>query len=359
MKRVFFAVALLAASARCARQERAEPPPPARTSDTARSGGQVVSELDDQIRSVFQAKDAAYWFGSDGHGVYRWVGEGKPLVRFTTEDGLSGNQIRSIQQDRAGNLFVLAEGGVSMFDGRGFRKLIPLDPSKSEWRLGPDDLWFAGESDTGAVYRWDGASLHRLTFPATEAGDAHNAAHPRSKYPNAKYSPYDVYTIFKDSNGRLWFGTAVLGACRYDGSSFVWVGAGENGSFGVRSIVEDKDGKFWLSNCLHRFAEGPAPTRAGDLPHYRKEPGLATHTDPYSVFVSTLRDQDGVLWMATLGGGVFRYDGTAWTHFPVTNDGKPMWLFQIDRDLDGRVWLGTQGHGVYRFDGAAFTRVRL
>ena len=58
------------------------------------------------------------------------------------------------------------------------------------------------------------ASLHRLAFPATAAGDAHNAAYPRSKYPNAKYSPYDVYTISKDSKGRLWFGTSNLGACR-------------------------------------------------------------------------------------------------------------------------------------------------
>ncbi len=100
------------------------------------------------------------------------------------------------------------------------------------------------------------------------------------KFP--KYSPYDVYTIFRDSKGHLWFGTSTLGACRYDGTSFAWTGHGENGSFGVRSIVEDKDGKFWLSNAMSRFAEEPNAAAEPGSPRFRKEQGIATDSDPYS-----------------------------------------------------------------------------
>src|SRR6185369_10410464 len=147
---------------------------------------------------------------------------------------------------------------------------------------------------------------------------------------------YDVYTTFKDSKGRLWFGTSMLGACRYDGSTFAWAGTGENGSFGVRSIVEDKDGKFWLSNTKSRFAEDPtpppAPTEpAAAAPRYRKELGIATDADPFSVFISAVKDKDGNLWLATLGAGVFRYDWTKMTHFPVTHDGKPIRGFSVYR----------------------------
>ena len=315
----------------------------------------IAVALDERIFCIFQAKDSAYWFGSDGQGVYRY--DGKEFVRFTTEQGLASNSIRGIQEDPSGNIFVCCEpGGVSRFDGHGFSRLTALDPSKSEWMLGPDDLWFPGGQDSGVVFRWDGTSLHRLAFPRTEAGEAHIAAHPRSRYPNANYSPYDVYTIFKDSRGHLWFGTGMLGACRYDGTSFVWTGHGENGSFGVRSIVEDKDGKFWLSNTVSRFAEDPNAADQPGTPRYRKEPGIATDADPYSVFMSSVRDKDGVLWMATLNGGVFRYDGTKWTHFPVTYDDKPIWVYSIYRDRQDALWLGTHEHGVYRFNGRAFEK---
>ena len=162
----------------------------------------------------------------------------------------------------------------------------------------------------------------------------------------------------------VWFGTASLGACRYDGSSFVWVGHGENANFGVRSIVEEKDGRFWLSNCVSRFAEEPPSQEppspaAGEPARYRKEPGIATDADPYSTFMSTTRDKDGVLWMATLGAGVFRYDGTKWTHFPVKDDDKPIWVYSIYQDRQGVLWLGTQEHGVYKFNGTAFEKFKL
>jgi ligand-binding sensor domain-containing protein len=361
----FIAFSLVAALSACAQQDagrvtragspREQHAVPRGQGSPIAAGGETVSALDKAIWIVFQAKDSAYWFGSDGQGVYRY--DGKELVRFTTVQGLSSDRVRGIQEDRSGNIFVCSEpGGVSKFDGRGFTRLTALDSSKSEWKLGPDDLWFPGGQDSGVVYRWDGTSLHRLAFPKTQAGEAHIAAIPRSKYPNAKYSPYDVYTIFKDSKGHLWFGTTVLGACRYDGTSFAWAGHGENGSFGVRSIVEDRDGKFWLSNCVSRFAEDPNAAAEPGAPRYRKEPGIATDADPYSVFMSTVRDKDGVLWIATLGAGVWRYDGAKWTHFPVTHDDKPIWVYSIYRDGQDGLWLGTQEHGVYKFNGKTFEK---
>jgi ligand-binding sensor domain-containing protein len=302
---------------------------------------------------MLQGRDSAYWFGSDGQGVYRWRGEGEVLERLTKEEGLPSDHIRGIQEDRSGNIFVCTEpGGVARFNGQGFTPLTAREPSESVWALQPDDLWFPAGQDTGAVFRWDGTALHRLAFPATPAGDAHYAELPRAQFPNAKYSPYDVYTIAKDGAGRLWFGTANLGACCFDGTTFTWVGTGENGSFGVRSIFEERQGVFWLSNNIHRYVEEqPAGGAEGTAsPRFRKEPGLATSDDPHSIFMSSLRDLEGDLWLATLGLGVFRHDGTSWSHFPVLYDANPVWIQQIYMDRGGRLWLCTNEYGVYRQD---------
>lgn len=64
----------------------------------------------------------------------------------------------------------------------------------------------------------------------------------------ANISPYDIYAIYRDSHGNMWFGTGAIGACRFDGTNFDWIHEEDvtelhNGpSNGIRSIAEDKDG---------------------------------------------------------------------------------------------------------------------
>ena len=221
----------------------------------------------------------------------------------------------------------------------------------------------------------DGRALDavgKLTFPTTAAGDAHYAQLPRSKYPNAKYSPYDMYTVYKDSHGNVWFGTASLGACRYDGKTFAWVSEEElafneknNRNFGTRSIIEDSEGKFWITNTRHRFDMYPPPSvsateGAGGL-RYIKTPGLAHRADgedeDYTFIMSMAKDKAGDLWMATYGAGVWRYDGKTLTSYPVLVDGKPITVFSIYKDRQDGLWLGTHEHGVCKFNGKAFEKV--
>lgn len=178
----------------------------------------VATELDKAIFHIFQDSKGTYWFGSHGQGIYRR--DETTFAHFSADSGLCGNQIRKIQEDKFGNLYFTTFTGTSKFDGRTFVTLEvdESDRSSTEWKLEPDDLWFQGGEDSRGVYRYDGKSLRKLTFPTTAAGDAHLAKFPRSKYPNIKFSPYDVYTVSKDSRGNVWFGTSNLGACRYDGN---------------------------------------------------------------------------------------------------------------------------------------------
>jgi ligand-binding sensor domain-containing protein len=317
--------------------------------------GEIVSEMPKDLWRVFQAKDGRHWFASRTQGAFRY--DGKTITRFTKKDGLSGDDVGGVQEDKWRNLYFSTNGGISKFDGRSFTTLKPV-PS-TEWKKEPDDLWFGGGQDSSVVYRYDGRSLDRLAFPKTKAGD--DATLPRDKFPNAKYSPYDVYTIFKDSKGNVWFGTAVLGACRYDGKSFAWIPEEElrNGSFGTRSIIEYKDGKFWFSNTLYRYAVDLPPDASQ---WYRKEKGigdLSGHKQGnYDYFMSSVLGDDGAMWMAILGGEVWRYDGKSMTRYPVTEDGKHHWIFSIYKDRQGVLWLGTQAHGAYRFNGKSFEKFR-
>ena len=333
--------------------------------------GETVTELDKAIWYVFQARNNDYWFASKERGVYRY--NGKTLVNFTTKDGLATIQLGGFQEDKAGNIYITTsewDGGrrrykqsINKFDGKTFSILALPESTSSDnaWKLQPDDLWFAGAQDSGVVYRYDGKLFHRLEFPKTKDGDEHIANHPRTNYPNAKYSPYDVYSIFKDSKGNLWFGTASLGVCRYDGKSFAWLSENElrNGSFGTRSIIEDKDGSFWFSNTLHRY-DVDLSDPAG--PSFRKEEGIRDAKDPTKSpiggIMSSTVDNTGALWMATLHDGVWRYYGKSITHYPVTDGDKAITLFSIHQDNQGVLWLGTQSGGAYKLNGKTFEKFR-
>ena len=226
--RAVIALVLIAALSACtAAQDKSPPAKSAQKADSNDTEGNCcqrrdVSELGKSVMYVFQAKNNDYWFGSNDRGVYRY--DGKTIVNFTTKDGLVSNRIRGIQEDKSGNIYFTTYEGISKFDGQVLHDVErSAESAATDWKKQPDDLWFVGAPDAGVVYRYDGKSLHRLEFPKTKAGDEHIAKYPRSKFPNAKYSPYDVYTIFKDSKGNLWFGTATLGVCRYDGKSFAWL----------------------------------------------------------------------------------------------------------------------------------------
>ena len=80
---------------------------------------EIVNEIDNNIRSIYQDKKGVYWFGTNGSGVYRY--DGKTILQFTVKDGLANNQVQSIQEDLSGNIwFGTGLFGVSRFDGQTF-----------------------------------------------------------------------------------------------------------------------------------------------------------------------------------------------------------------------------------------------
>jgi ligand-binding sensor domain-containing protein len=318
--------------------------------------GDTVSEIDSCIFIIFQDKNNTFWFGSDGEGVYRT--DGKTIAHYSTKDGLCNNRIRGIQEDKSQNIYLTTIDGISKFDGQSFTTLSASASGSSitEWALHPDDLWFQGAQDSGAVYRYDGTTLHRLEFPKTKSGDEFISRFARSKYPAMVYSPYDVYSIFVDSKGYVWFGTSSLGVCRYDGKSFTWIAESDLAESPVRSIVEDKNGIFWFGNSGQAVYCYDGKT----LIDFRKEKGFGNSNDrgeetPVS-YMSIIRDNNDDLWIVTFREGVWRYDGENRTHYPIKDGNTNIALYSIYKDKLGDLWLASPEAGVYKFNGKTFEK---
>lgn len=333
------------------RSEACKKPPPL---------GTTVPTFSTNLRTIFQDSGGNYWFGSDGEGVSRY--DGKSIVRYTTKDGLPSNLVTQIQQDKLGNLFFTTYSGISKYDGKSFTTLKPvvMDAPDKGWRLHPDDLWFTWGSSEGGPSRYDGKTLYSLRFPKHHLEDAKVALGPAS-------SMYAIYTIYKDKRGHLWFGTADAGLCRYDGMTINWLyedhlaNVPAGGSFGIRSIIEDRDGILWVCNTKYRFAVSPKNTATHGLIDYKAEEGTGDLTSRLGedrlYFQSVVRGKEGDLWMMPWGGGIFRYDGKKVTNYPVKVGNKDTLMSQIFRDQRGDLWIASQTGGPYKFNGRKFEQV--
>lgn len=329
--------------------------------------GDTVKELGKHLMTMYQDKNNIFWFGSNGEGVYRY--DGMNIIHFTTKHGLCNNAVRTIQEDKENNIYFTTDGGISKFNGKIFTTLKTVNNGNpyNNWKLQPDDIWFNAPQDSGVLYRYDGKDLHRLKFPRTNAGEEFITKFPRTQFPFMTYNPYDVYTIYKDKKGNIWFGTSSLGACRYDGKFWSWFSYQELGfpdpANGMRSILEDKNGNFWFSNTLNCFtvtSNNINGEKQADLIKLQKEKGIKPSTnynkDEISFYLTATEDNSGNLWFVTYMAGVWRYDGKNLTNYIVTENEKPITLFNIYEDNKGILWVGTHENGVYKFNGETFIK---
>lgn len=302
------------------------------------------------VRAILQDRGGNYWFGSHLEGVCRFDGE--HFQCFTTADGLSDNQVRSIQEDARGTIWFDNGVGISGYSAGtilagGARRYDATDA----WKLDPGDLWFKSDGTSGfnlseltaGVYRYDGEAFTYLTLPL-----------PRER---AADDGYSLTGICRGKGGRVWLATygAVFG---FDGHELTVIDGARMGlwkdgeSPHVRCVFEDSAGRLWIGNngIGVIMIDGTRPTRLADLV------GVAAQSAqlPLRVF-SIGEDRDGCIWIGTYGTGAWRYDGRTLRHFGERDGLTTKDVMSIYRDRAGDLWLG--GKGVFRFNGTSFDRM--
>lgn len=319
-----------------------------------------VSSLDDRTWVIFQDQKDHYWFGSNGNGVI--IYNGNDLKRYTTMDGLTSNSIRGIQEDKDGHVYIETPKGVSKFNGLTFETLDINSAAVNAWQLNEDDLWFKCNGNANDIYRCDGEALYELSLPRKDLNKAFGMEVVGLGFEDMNSSPYSVYGIDKDKAGNLWIGTITAGVFRYDGSSFMWIAEPELGQLpdgrvpGVRSILEDKEGNFWLSNFVSRYKI----IKSGSTTEYEKLPGLNLDAEPLKdqlpYYNAAIADDQGQFWMAAYSRGVYSFDGSQLKNYQIKDGDTNALVVSVYQDNAGDLWLGTDNIGVFKFNGETFEK---
>lgn len=319
----------------------------------------------DQIRSMAQDNAGNIWLGTDD-GLTRY--DGKYYSHYTTEQGLNNNLILSVCIDSKENIWIGSfGGGVVKYDGKNLCTFTDSNGLVNNvvnciFEDSKGNLWFG---TAGGVTVYSGKSFTNYTI---DQGLCHNY----------------IRSIIEDNSGRIWISTNDAGISVYDGRSFSSYSEKEGLLQNhIHSLFKDKDGNIWLGSSmqtlmkfngsdfisfdLHQGGGSGADLvrtmiqdNTGNLWIGTEQEGISvfngryliTYTDKdglaSNMIRSSLLDKNGNLWFGTRGGGLTKYDGRLFTHVTKNEGLSSNRVMCIMEDEPGDMWLGTYGGYVTR-----------
>ena len=277
------------------------------------------------ITALASAADGSLWIGTSKGIAQLRDGQVRSL---TTKDGLAEGPVSSLFVDHLGNLWVVAGGNLSRFDGRTFTNFIkekdlPMRSARGVAEDGKHNLYVAGIS---SVAKFAGGKFRDMIDPnvlATDFPIGISADHEGNlwivgvrgivrrsphgtltRFPirNGKGELFGLSNLTEDRDGNLWVGT-LNGVARLEGGQFRGLGEAASDNFrsgAVGALFEDRDGNLWAggSNGLLRM-------RDDGFVVYRKSEGLPSD-EPNAIF----EDHKGRTWIGFLDGGIALMPGS-------------------------------------------------
>jgi signal transduction histidine kinase/ligand-binding sensor domain-containing protein len=272
-----------------------------------------------QIQALLRDRDGSLWIGTRDRGLLHVHG-GRTDV-FAASQGLSGNYVATLFEDREGSIWVVTDDGLDQFHGLAvvtFGAKQGLSGGYASVQAAADGtVWFAAPF---GLNRWDRGAI---TVPRTGSPKLDGKLNGES--PNS---------LFLDDRGRLWVST--IGGVGYlENDRFVQLRIASRGS--VIAFAEDAEGNIWISDVTQGLFRVSArlegqQTAWADLG--RTDFATTLVADPSKVG----------LWLGFYDGGIaYVREGQVRVTYSAKDglgDGRVHRL-QIDRD--GTLWAATDG----------------
>ena len=290
------------------------------------------------VGAFLQDKDGYLWIGSLGGGLSRY--DGKSFVLYRTENGLLGNDIRSIIQDSKGNFwFGGIRSGVCRFDGKTFTSF-----TKTEGLAGADirkiiedkagNIWIATNGGLSKLEPSKGNTGGTITNYTTNEGLSNN----------------DVSSVAEDKAGNLWF-TTLGGINKFDGKSFIHFTTKEGlANDTVNCIMQDKAGALWFGT-----RSGVSKLEGNSFINFPLQFSTANGLS-YNDVTNIIEDKSGQIWFGTRGSGLFNFDGKRFINISEYEGLSFNFIFPngIMEDRSGHLWISTTGAGANRINTSHF-----
>jgi signal transduction histidine kinase/ligand-binding sensor domain-containing protein len=307
---------------------------------------------------LYQDPDGFIWFGSWGGGLYQ-LKEKKGIKLISKE--MNAKRLPSpfmvSFEDEGENLWVGTGEGVALLNGN-----LEVQEIIAGSGLGQTGIWSLERDDLGL---WIGTRTQGVLF-ISEDEISNRTYRIQSFNPeNSLVLNRHVHQVFRDSRGWLWLG--------YEGDGIQVITNTENWMKGgparvihltegnlegnrvhsnyIRRIYEDRNGDFWIASNDRGFArlriEGEAITPDRIFSTSGNADFQIAHNDARSIH----HQNDSTFWLATYGGGIFKWvEGKEPEPYSTVNGLANNNTYGILGDEDSRfIWVSTN-NGLSRLD---------
>ncbi len=304
------------------------------------------------VRAMLQDSKGNYWFGSDQEGAALF--DGKEFTYFTFDNALKTNQVRIIQEDKMGIIWLETSDGIFSYDGQKFipRSKTDLSLANHHNTFDLNALWFSAGNKTG-FYQYENQQFSYLSLPIPQGKNG---------------ATYSINAFSKGKN-QLWIATyaAVLG---YDGQTFKTIddqflkNNKQTGLLHIRSILEDTKGRLWIGNN----GMGVVLGQGNDFVNFSAQMNLlsfnSTRDGTFSSTDGTLEhvfaiaeDNKGNIWFGDRDTGAWKYDGKTIKNYKIDPSLYSQHVWSIYENKDGTLFFTMASGGVYKFVNEGFESV--
>jgi ligand-binding sensor domain-containing protein len=263
------------------------------------------------------------------------------FITYGIEEGLIQSHVQSLVQDNYGNLWIGTIGGLSKYDGTGFKNFTQKDSLAEDW------ITVSFKSKNGNI--WHGHWGGGVTVYNTEKNLFTDLK--VEQYSNYKY----ITSITEDAFGNIWFGTENAGLFYYSQSSGTAAKLNADLSSNlVYSLLTDNSGKIWAGTSSGINIITPVEQGGG------KVSGKITLINGQSFSAkSLLAAFDNEVWAGTENFGIVRVNTNSIANnnaenaeitFITTESGLTSNNIKtLYRDNKNNIWIGTKDKGVIQF----------
>lgn len=279
------------------------------------------------IDAITQDREGNMWFGSFAGGASKYKND--LFINFNEKHGLVNNTVMAIFKDSKDNFWLGTwGGGVSRFNYNESKRTDSVAFTNYSQKEGLiyNNIWSITEDKKGNI--WLGTSASGISV------------FDGKKFTNYHYKQglhgIRIPAMLTDRKGNVWIANE-NGVDMYDGKTFTQYSTKDGlSSQGVNAIYEDNFGDLWFGSVdkitKYDGKKFTSITRAEGFPRIR----------------NLVRDHLGYTWIST-DFGVAVYNGKNFFTINEVNGLSSNTVYYVNADNDGNLWIGTN-NGIDRLD---------
>ena len=286
-----------------------------------------VDGLRFQPSRLLRDRDGGLWIGTFDRGLVH-VHQGR-VDLFAQTDGLSGNYIRNLLEDREGNIWVATDNGLDRF------RHVAVATISVSHGLSQATPWSVLAARDGSVWVATLDGLNRFRngeFTIYRKGSSLARRGVREVI-NAGLPDNLIQSLFEDDERRIWVSTHA-GVAYFENDRFTPVSGIPEG---VHAIAGDTAGNIWFSEdrSLYRVRGGRVVEQIPWARLGRKVPAIPMLSDPVR----------GGLWLGFRDGTGLAYfkDGQTRASYGAAEGLGQGMVGGLHLDAGGTLWAATEG----------------